>query len=195
METSGAARERTLRGSVKFDVTVNGRPWRVMIEPAERPGQFQVSVKGRCRIFDAAWIDAETLSLISVDGPARVYEVGIRPGLSGNQRQATELDVVLEGTSFRALASAEGRSSHRPRADCASGAVEGRQAVASPMPGRIVRILVSAGDQVVAGQGVVVVEAMKMENELRSPKDGVVREVNASEGAAIEAGAALMVIE
>ena len=180
---------------MKFDVTVNGRPWRVAIEPDERPGRFQVSVKGRCRIFDAAWIDAETLSLIGVGGPARVHEVGVRPGPSASPGQVTEFEVVVEGRPFLALASVEGRSSHRPPTDPAAGAVEGRQQVVSPMPGRIVRILVSAGDQVVAGQGVAVVEAMKMENELRSPKDGVVREVSAREGAAVEAGAVVMVIE
>ena len=63
------------------------------------------------------------------------------------------------------------------------------------MPGRVVRVLVALGDRVTAGQGVVVVEAMKMENELRSPKDGVVREMNVSEGAAIDADAVLAVIE
>lgn len=72
---------------------------------------------------------------------------------------------------------------------------EGRQSIVAPIPGRVVRVLVMPGDRVSAGQGVVVVEAMKMENELRSPKDGVVREVKAREGTAVEAGAVLAVIE
>ena len=63
------------------------------------------------------------------------------------------------------------------------------------MPGRVVRVLVSIGDRVLAGQPIVVVEAMKMENELRSPKDGVVREVNVQAGGAVEARAVLVVIE
>jgi biotin carboxyl carrier protein len=63
------------------------------------------------------------------------------------------------------------------------------------MPGRVVRVLVKPGDRISAGQGVVIIEAMKMENELRSPKDGVVREVKAIEGTAVEAGAVLAVIE
>ena len=63
------------------------------------------------------------------------------------------------------------------------------------MPGRVVRVLVSIGDRVLAGQPIVVVEAMKMENELRSPKEGVVREVNVQAGGAVEAQAVLAVIE
>jgi biotin carboxyl carrier protein len=63
------------------------------------------------------------------------------------------------------------------------------------MPGRVVRVLVSPGDAVQARQGVVVVEAMKMENELRAPKAGTVREVNVAVGASVEAGRVLVVVE
>jgi biotin carboxyl carrier protein len=62
------------------------------------------------------------------------------------------------------------------------------------MPGRIVRVLVAVGDRVTARQGVVVVEAMKMENELRAPGDGIVKEVAAKPGAVVESGAVLVVI-
>ena len=62
------------------------------------------------------------------------------------------------------------------------------------MPGRVVRILVAVGDKVTAQQAVVVVEAMKMENELRTPRDGVVAQVLVPEGAAIETGGVLLVI-
>ena len=63
------------------------------------------------------------------------------------------------------------------------------------MPGRIVKVLVKAGDAVAASQGLVVVEAMKMENELRSPRAGTVTEVRVTEGALVEANAVLIVIE
>jgi biotin carboxyl carrier protein len=63
------------------------------------------------------------------------------------------------------------------------------------MPGRIVKLLVQRGDTVAARQGLVVVEAMKMENELRSPKDGTVAEVRVSEGMSVDAGAVLLVVE
>ena len=63
------------------------------------------------------------------------------------------------------------------------------------MPGRIAKLLVKAGDVVAARQGLVVVEAMKMENELRSPRAGTVTEVRAIEGALVDANAVLIVVE
>jgi biotin carboxyl carrier protein len=74
-------------------------------------------------------------------------------------------------------------------------AAKGAHRVVAPMPGRIARVLVKAGDAVAARQGVIVVEAMKMENELRSPRAGIVAEVRATEGALVEANAVLIVIE
>jgi biotin carboxyl carrier protein len=63
------------------------------------------------------------------------------------------------------------------------------------MAGRIVRVLVSVGDAVEARQGLVVVEAMKMENELRAPRAGTVTDVNVGVGASIDAGTVVVVIE
>ena len=86
-----------------------------------------------------------------------------------------------------------GRTRRRGAPDEAGRA--GLQPVVAPMPGRVVRVLVSPGDDVAARQGVVVVEAMKMENELRSPKAGTVKEVNVTPGTSVEAGRVLVVIE
>ena len=71
----------------------------------------------------------------------------------------------------------------------------GPQRVVSPMPGKIVRVLVKAGDHVTAKQGLVVVEAMKMENELRAARDGRVRELSVAEGQSVDAGTVLLVVE
>ena len=68
---------------------------------------------------------------------------------------------------------------------------EGRQPIVAPMPGKVIRLLVSAGDEVEAGQGLVVVEAMKMQNEIRSPKRGKVERVVATEGQNVNAGEVL----
>jgi biotin carboxyl carrier protein len=68
---------------------------------------------------------------------------------------------------------------------------EGRQQIVAPMPGKIVRLLVKAGDTVEAGQGLLVVEAMKMQNEIRSPKSGVVERLLAEEGQTVNAGEVL----
>ena len=72
---------------------------------------------------------------------------------------------------------------------------EGRQQVLAPMPGKVIRLLVKVGDRVEAGQGLLVVEAMKMQNEIRSPKSGVVERLVAVEGQAVNAGEVLAWVE
>ena len=74
-------------------------------------------------------------------------------------------------------------------------AAEGRQQVTAPMPGKVVRVLVSEGDTVVAGQGLLVVEAMKMQNEIRSPKNGKVEKLLANVNQAVNAGDVLAWVE
>ena len=69
--------------------------------------------------------------------------------------------------------------------------VEGRQEIVAPMPGKVIRLLVAAGDAVEAGQGLLVVDAMKMLNEIRSPKSGKVERLLAKEGQAVNAGEVL----
>jgi biotin carboxyl carrier protein len=77
------------------------------------------------------------------------------------------------------------------------GAVEaeGRQQITAPMPGKVVRLLVKQGDSVEAGQGLLVVEAMKMQNEIRSPKSGKIDKLFAKEGQPVNAGEALLWVE
>ncbi len=71
---------------------------------------------------------------------------------------------------------------------------EGRQQLKAPMPGKIVLLLVRAGDSVAAGQGIIVVEAMKMQNEIRSPKSGTVERLLVSEGQTVNAGEVVAII-
>jgi biotin carboxyl carrier protein len=70
----------------------------------------------------------------------------------------------------------------------------GRQQISAPMAGKVVRVLVASGQQVEAGQGLLVVEAMKMQNEIRSPKTGIVERLLATEGQAVNAGEILAVV-
>lgn len=81
------------------------------------------------------------------------------------------------------------------RARGAAGRAGGRQSIAAQMPGRVIRVLVEAGQDVEAGQGLIVVEAMKMQNEMRSPAAGKVMEVRIGTGQAVIAGQILMVID
>jgi len=166
------------------DVSVDGQPWKVGIEPAERPGQFAVTVKGKRRVIDASWIDADTLSLL--DG-ALVHEIRLERrenGAVGVEIGGRVYDVLVEKKKLREPFSGGDGEKKAP------GAIS----IRAPMPGRIVRVLVAVGDRVTARQGVVVVEAMKMENELRAPGDGIVKEVAAKPGAVVESGAVLVVI-
>jgi acetyl/propionyl-CoA carboxylase alpha subunit len=77
----------------------------------------------------------------------------------------------------------------------AAPAKTGPQSVQSPMPGKVVKILCAPGDDVKAGQGVIVVEAMKMENELKAARDGKVKSVSVKEGQPVEAGQTLIAFE
>ena len=72
---------------------------------------------------------------------------------------------------------------------------EGPQQISAPMPGKVVRVLVQTGDRVEAGQGLMVVEAMKMQNEIKSPKSGVVERILVAEGQAVNSGEVLAWIE
>jgi biotin carboxyl carrier protein len=86
-------------------------------------------------------------------------------------------------------------AARRARAAGKRREVTGRVEIRAAMPGRVINVLVSEGDQVKADQGVVVVEAMKMENEVKSPKQGKVLEVKVVAGQAVEKGQVMMVIE
>jgi biotin carboxyl carrier protein len=72
---------------------------------------------------------------------------------------------------------------------------QGPKKLTAPMPGKIVRVLVNQGAEVEAGSGVVVVEAMKMQNEIKSPKKGTIQKILVSEGAAVNAGDVLAIVE
>jgi biotin carboxyl carrier protein len=172
---------------VNFDVSVNGKPWKVAIEEAGQAGRYTVTVKGKRREMDAAWIDADTLSLIDTQsGVAR--EIALTP-------RGSEVDVAVGGTVYRVVAVNKGQTpvaAQAARSDPFS-VQDGR--VTAPMPGRVVRVLVAVGDKVTARQPVVVMEAMKMENELRAGKDGSVAQVLVQEGMAVDTGAVLVIVQ
>ena len=81
------------------------------------------------------------------------------------------------------------------RAGVGRGAGSGREEIAAPMPGKVIRVLVTVGEAIAQGQGLIVVEAMKMQNEMKSPRAGQVAEVRATDGATVTAGQVLVVVE
>ncbi|HEY7698502.1 MAG TPA: biotin/lipoyl-containing protein [Vicinamibacteria bacterium] len=128
-----------------------------------------------------------------VRGPGvPVFSVLTESGLSFEvtvERRETEIEVALGQRLFRFESGGESKGiSHR-------GKSSGRLEVKSPMPGKVVKVLVSKGDSVAAGQAILLFEAMKMQNELRSPQDGTVAEIAVEAGQAVEARERLYVLD
>lgn len=173
------------------DVEINGRIRRVDVQRQGRG--FVVAVDGRKQVADVTVLNA-TWSLILSDPPGperrrgrRSYEIALE------ERPAGELSVHVNGLHVSVSVAAD-RGSWARRGHEAGGG-KGPQKLLAPMPGKVVKVMVKPGDVVVDRQGVVVVEAMKMENELRAPKAGTVTEVRIAEGASVEAGTVLIVVE
>ena len=166
---------------MRFDVEVADRAHTLQIERTP-DGRFQVWVDGDAFAVDVRQTDVG-LSLVFEDG--RSLEAAATPQAAGEwlvQLPHVDVEVVDDGQRH-------GRRS----AGGPSG--EGAQRVNAPMPGRVVRVLVAVGDEVAHRQGLIVVEAMKMENELGAPKAGRVTEIAVVEGVSVEAGRLLIVIE
>jgi biotin carboxyl carrier protein len=171
---------------VTFEIELNGRGRTVSIERAGH-ARFRVTVDGVAAIVDAQPGGGAGVSLLFPDQAHAGVSVQFAPGRTPGE--------VLAHVGGRTIAvSVNGRRTGRAGADAGSGA-HGEQTVVAPMPGRVVRVLVAQGDEVERRQPVVVVEAMKMENELRSPKAGRVKDVAVTPGTSVEAGRVLVVIE
>jgi biotin carboxyl carrier protein len=118
---------------------------------------------------------------VLIDG--RSYEARV-------EETADRLVVVIDGRRFEI----EARDPRRFSRKGAGAGADGVQTIAAPMPGKIVRVLAAVGDEVAAGQGLLVVEAMKMQNELKAPRAGRVLALSAAEGATVAAGETLATI-
>ncbi len=168
-----------------IEIELEGTRRSVSIEPSGQ-GRFLVRIAGEPRTVAAERTSEFGLRLTLDEASGASREVTVTPGPSNGE--------VLVGLEGRMIAvSVDGR---RRRATADGGRhAAGEQAIVAPMPGRVVRVLLRAGDEVAARQSVVVVEAMKMENELRSPKAGRIKEIAVAPGALVEAGRVLVVVE
>jgi len=163
-----------------YDVIVDGKAHRLELN--------KVGAGWSCRLdgqevhVDAVLPRRDVLSLL-VDGHA--YEV---------KREQTGGDLHLWVGSTRYAVELRDPRSLRARK---SGAQDekGPRKIVALMPGRVVRVLAAEQAEVEAGQGIVVVEAMKMQNEIKSPKKGIVRKIAAAPGAAVNAGDVLAIVE
>jgi biotin carboxyl carrier protein len=164
-----------------YDVVVDDKTHRLELTKGERT--WLCKVDDQEIEVDAALTARDVLSVL-VGGKA--YEIKRERSLQG------ELHLVI-GSARYAVDVQDPRSLRTRRA--AGGGEAGPQKITAPMPGKIVRVMVVVGDEVKAGQGVIVMEAMKMQNELKSPKDGKLQKILTSEGSTVNPGETLAVIE
>jgi pyruvate carboxylase subunit B len=163
-------------------VTVGGRTERVRVERVA--GALTVRVGERSYAIDQQALATGHWSLL-VDGEQ--FEVAVLPRGEGrwwvSSRRGGQLAEVADPLTHLARQGAAGRGGHR------------RQQVTAYMPGRVVAVLVGEGETVQAGQGVLVLEAMKMQNEIQAEHDGVVKRVCVAAGEAVEGGDVLFELE
>jgi biotin carboxyl carrier protein len=163
-----------------YDVIIDDKKYHLELRLAD--GQWHCRLDGREVTVDAVLARRDVLSLL-IEG--RSYEI---------KREATATDMHLWVGSARYSAELRDPRSLRGRKGAGDDGSGPRKLVA-PMPGRVVRVMAKENDTVEAGKGLVVVEAMKMQNEIKSPKKGVVKKLLAVEGATVNAGDVLAVVE
>jgi biotin carboxyl carrier protein len=137
----------------------------------------------------AAVVEEVETGVYSVLRDGRSYEIVVRE-TPGEVRDGA-LDVYVNGNHYVARVSDPRRLSRKR----GGALLEGRQNVLAPMPGKVVRLLVAVGDEVTAGQGLMVVEAMKMQNEIKSPKAGKIVAIAVAEGVPVNPGQVLLSVE
>lgn len=167
-----------------YTIELNGESYTLDLRGNLADGTWQYTLTG-----------ATTLS-----GPVSIAEIAVgtfslllnNKSFTVRVNRAVEGLEVWSGSQRYLLSIADPRDrSRRSRKPEAKGMVE----VSTQMPGKVVKLLVGTGERVEIGQGLVVVEAMKMQNELKAPKDGSVKAINVGEGATVAAGESLVVIE
>ena len=163
---------------MKFQATVGAFEHEIIVTRLD--GGFVVTLDGAEHLVDARKLEADFYSILY---EGKSYEVSVESvGAKYLVRHGAYEQIV-----DLADASRGGREELHKRG--------GLENVDSVMPGKVVRVLVAPGDEVHAGQGLVVVEAMKMENEIGAPRAGRVKSVDVSSGQNVETGARLVVLE
>jgi biotin carboxyl carrier protein len=163
---------------MKYKVEIDGR--QMSVELGERNGRIVATVGERTYRLEVARPEPGAFLMFEGD---QVYEARVWAV------EPDSLTVRLGDHWFAA------KVSDRKQRRSVAEQDEGRQHLIAPMPGKVVRVMLGVGDAVVAGQGVLVVEAMKMQNEIKSPKSGRVVEIRVIEGATVNANQVLAVVE
>ncbi len=164
-----------------YVATIGDREIRITVEEIA-VGRYRVTSDGAEREVDAHRVQHSVWSILS--GSAS-FEADV-------QGADDQYEVLIDGDCYRfSLMNEQRRALMRAGGKAAAG----KPLVTSPMPGKVVTLLVGEGEEVQAGQGLIVVEAMKMENELKAAAAGRVKEIFVEEGDIVEAGAKLLLVE
>ena len=166
---------------MRYEVLLGGKTR--VVELAQQDGAWKITLDGNVLDANAVEVAPNTFSVL-LNGES--HQVRIAPRSDGS------LTLHVGLAEYHAEV-ADPRSWRGRRHGAAEA--EGRQQIAAPMPGKVIRVLVKQGDTVDAGQGLLVVEAMKMQNEIRSPKSGKVEKLFVTEGQAVNAGEVLLCVE
>jgi biotin carboxyl carrier protein len=162
-----------------YDVSIDGRSYRLELERTD--GGWACRLDGREIELDAVLARPNVLSLHIGN---KAYEVKC-------ERVSGEMQLWVGSARF----AAEVRDPRSLRGKTHAADDQGPKKLTAPMPGKIVRVLVSEGAAVEAGVGVLVVEAMKMQNEIKSPKKGTIQKILVGAGTAVNAGDVLAIVE
>lgn len=160
-------------------LTIDGRSAALIFDSQDGECAFEFTLEDETRKGSASVIEVAP-GVFSVLIEGRSFEV--RVAQDSYEVDGVRIDITVEDP-------------RAPRSADAPAGREGRAMLLAPMPGKVVRVLVEEGQQVEAGQGIVVIEAMKMQNEMKSPKAGTVVSLKAQTGAAVTAGDLLAVVE
>lgn len=164
---------------MKLEIHLGGKAREV--ELAQKNGRLACTIDGRAIEADAVEIAPGIFSIL-LNG--RSFEVRVDEHPEGLRIHTGHREFPVKVIDPRSWRGARGGTVE----------AEGRQHIVAPMPGKVVRLLVQQGDAVEAGKGLLVVEAMKMQNEIRAPRSGTVERLLVSEGQAVNAGQLLAVV-
>jgi len=165
---------------VRFEAELDGQT--IAMEVTGKDGQYRVAVGDAVIDVDARQGTEGIWSLL-IDGVSHVVDVSDRDGVS---------IVEVDGETYRIRVEEETRYIIRTRGGKAQAS---GQVLKAPMPGKVVHVEVEVGQAVKPGDGLIVLEAMKMENEFRATVAGTVKEIRAQVGQAVNPGDTLVVIE
>jgi biotin carboxyl carrier protein len=175
-----------------FIADLDGAQHTVVVDNRDRhDGTYLMSLDGKDYEIDAHAMPSQIVSMLVGHSS---YDVDLERVGDPDDTLDGRIHVRVRGRVVRFAMLDERRHKMKAAAGAHLGGA-GSARIESPMPGKVLKLLVKDGDVVKQGQGLVVVEAMKMENELKSPKDGTVVQIACKEGQAVTSGALLVVVE